>query len=279
MDVEADVLASAEGAADAGERELDLLDRQPQRGRDLVTIAVQALGRDVELDAALGGDRQPGLGAERRLVLHPDLVGALDRDRRRGRQVAVADHQVAHDVAVGVDRFRVGGCVRIRERRQGLVVDDDRRGGPTGGLGVLGRHDRDGFAHEPHDVRRQDRLVAHLEAEGALARDVVGGEHRVHARDGERRADVDRADAGVRVGRAQGVAPEHALGDEVGTERELAPHLGDAVGPQRGLADSWPAPSAGVDGAGGGSRELRVGHEPATRRPARVTCTASSTRP
>ena len=74
-DLHRDVLAPAERAADAGEREAHLLDRQVEAGRDLVAVDVQPLRRDPEVDAAvLGRHREPGLRPEERLVLHPDLV-------------------------------------------------------------------------------------------------------------------------------------------------------------------------------------------------------------
>ena len=48
----------------------------------LVAVVVQPLRRHDEIDAAVGGRRgEAGLGAHERLVLHPDLVRALDHDR------------------------------------------------------------------------------------------------------------------------------------------------------------------------------------------------------
>ena len=58
----------------------------------------------------------PGLGAEEGLVLHADVVGALDDDVAGDRRVAVADHEVAHDVAVGVDGRRLDGGLGVDER-------------------------------------------------------------------------------------------------------------------------------------------------------------------
>ena len=84
VDLERDVLARAERAAHAGEHEPHLLLRQVEAGRDLLAVLVQPLGGDVQLDAvpAVVGDRQRRLEPEERLVLHADLVGALDRRRR-----------------------------------------------------------------------------------------------------------------------------------------------------------------------------------------------------
>ena len=157
----------------------------------------------------------------------------------------MADHEVAHDVAEGVDRFGVGREVGIGQRRERLVVDRDRRAGPAGGLGVLRGDDRHRLAHEPDDAVGQHRLVAHLEAERVRPGQVGRGQDRVHARHRERGSDVDRPDAGVRVGRAQRVAPEHPLGDQVGPEGELPADLGDAVGSRCRLADARSPRSVG----------------------------------
>ena len=90
MDLHREVLAAAERAADAGEVDPHLLERQPEAGRDLAAVDVQPLRRDVDVDAALAvGHREPGLGAEERLVLAAELVDAGDGDvalPRRGRR-------------------------------------------------------------------------------------------------------------------------------------------------------------------------------------------------
>ena len=113
--MQADVLARAERAADTGEREPHLLLGEPEARGHLVAVVVQPLGRDDEVDAAVvGGDRQARLRAHERLVLHADLVGALDDDRTVRRRVAVADDQVAEHVAVGMDRGGVGRDARGR---------------------------------------------------------------------------------------------------------------------------------------------------------------------
>ena len=82
VDLEADVLPGAERAADAAEHEPHLLLRQAEAGGDLLAVLVQPLGGDVQLDAAAAvvGHRERGLEAEERLVLHADLVRALDDD-------------------------------------------------------------------------------------------------------------------------------------------------------------------------------------------------------
>ena len=65
---------------------------EAEAGGDLLAVLVQPLRGDVQLDAAAAGvgDRQRRLEAEERLVLHADLVGALDDDVAGRRRVAAA---------------------------------------------------------------------------------------------------------------------------------------------------------------------------------------------
>ena len=83
VDLHREVLAAAERAADAGEVDAHLLERQAEARRDLRAVDVQPLRRDVDVDAALAvGHREPRLGAEERLV--------LDADARRRRSTATS---------------------------------------------------------------------------------------------------------------------------------------------------------------------------------------------
>ena len=90
VDLHGEVLAAAEGAADAGEVDADAVRGQAEARRDLVAVDVQPLRRDVDVDAALAvRDGEARLGAEEGLVLDAELVRALDGDvarRRPGRR-------------------------------------------------------------------------------------------------------------------------------------------------------------------------------------------------
>ena len=81
--------------------------------RHLRPVDVQPLRRDVDVDASLAvRDREPGLGAEERLVLDADLVDPLDRHVARGVGIAVADDDVPHDVRPVVLAVAVAGVGR-----------------------------------------------------------------------------------------------------------------------------------------------------------------------
>ena len=165
VDLQADVLAGAERAADAGEGHPHLVGRQAEAGGDLVAVDVQPLGRHVQVDAAVVvGDGEPGLGAHERLVLHADLVGALDDDLARGRRVAVADHQVAKTLPSGWIGSAVIAASASTSGVELLVVDDDGRDRPPGGVRVVGGDRGDRLAVVAHHVVREHRLVGVLEA-------------------------------------------------------------------------------------------------------------------
>src|SRR5207247_10751392 len=99
MDLQRHVLASAERAADDGAHEAYLLARQPEAGRDLPEVLVHPLRRDVQRHATVRvGDRKSGLGPERRLILHADLVLAAHDNVGLRLRVAVNDTDVLDDV-------------------------------------------------------------------------------------------------------------------------------------------------------------------------------------
>ena len=159
VDLQADVLAGTERPADAAEHEADPLLREAEAGGDLLAVLVQPLRGDVQLDAppVVVGDGHGRLEPEERLVLHADLVRALDDDVAGGVGVAAADHLVAEDVAVGMDR-RVAAVDRrlgIDQRRQHLVRDVDRGERPAARLGVVGGDGGDRLADVAHVRRRR----------------------------------------------------------------------------------------------------------------------------
>ena len=203
VDLHAHVLAPAEGATDAAQVQAHVVGGEPEAGGDLVAVLVQPLGRHPQVDAAGAvGHGQARLGPEEGLVLHADLVGALDHHLAvgPGPDVAVGDHDPADDVALGVDRRGGGGGVGVHQRRQHLVGDGDGLERPAGRVGVVGRHRGHGLADEAHDVTGEHGLVGRDQPVGGGAGHVVGGDDAGHAGDGQRRPDVDGRDAGVRVG-------------------------------------------------------------------------------
>ena len=183
MDVHRQVLATAERAADAGQRQPDLVGSETEGRADLALVDVQPLGRDVEVDAAdLVRHGEPGLRAEERLVLHPDLVVADDRHDigvvGAGVHVADPDLEVADEVALRVQLRGlstqlgdVTGQVAVqveprapapserRHRLEHVVVDDDLLRRLPRDLGVVGGDQRHRLALVAHDVDRQHRLV------------------------------------------------------------------------------------------------------------------------
>ncbi len=245
MHLHRQVLARAERTADAGEGDPDLTRRQGEARGDLVAVDVQPLGGDEQVDrrrprrARRGptpGPGRPGPACRPRRSPTDD-----DGSRRPGRgHVPAPDRHVPHEVAAGVHAFRAlaQGRLGVADRRQRLVVDDDRGRRGTGGLRVVGGDDRDRLALVADLAEREHGLVGVLEAVGAPPRDVVGRQNRAHAGHPQRGGDVDAADPGPRVRAAGGRAPEHVLVPEVGGERELSRDLRRAVRARGGAADA-----------------------------------------
>ena len=129
VDLDRQVLAAAERAADAGEMDADLLLGQAEARRDLLAVDMQPLRRDVDVDAALAVRHgEPGLGAEERLILDAELVRALDDDVALRVGVAVDDPHRAQDVR---PRIVAGSGRRVRRRSGCSGSDSVARSGST----------------------------------------------------------------------------------------------------------------------------------------------------
>ena len=153
---------------------------QTEAGGDLTAVFVQPLRGDEQLDTGTAriGQGQRCLQAEERLILHAELVRALDDHLALQRLVAGDDPLTADHVAVGMDRrmAAIDGPFRVEEGRQHLVVDDDRRQRPSAGLGMVGRDRGNRFAHVANDVGGEDRLILADQAIRRLPRNVAGGD-------------------------------------------------------------------------------------------------------
>ena len=89
VDLHAEVLATAERAADAGECEPHLIRRKSQALCYLILVYVQPLGRDVKIHAAFTiRDGHPRFGTQESLVLHPDPV--ISTHHHVGGRIGVA---------------------------------------------------------------------------------------------------------------------------------------------------------------------------------------------
>ena len=262
VDLHRQVLTGTERAAHAGQGQTYLLLGQPQGRGDLALVHVQPLGGHVQVHTAvLGGDRHPRLRSQEGLVLHAHLVlgghhgvglGAQPLQgllltllggghvHERARTDGLVAQPVAALVELGVlGQFALvvhertvgiqGRPARVADRFQNLVVDLDALHRATGGLRMVGGHDRHRLTLVTHLVEGQHRLVLVLQAIALGPRHVLVGEHRLHPGHLQRRGDVDTVDAGVWVRAAQGRAPQHVLHPHVRRVRELAGDLQRAV--------------------------------------------------
>jgi len=219
MRLHREILPGAECAAYARHREPNLLQRQPEDTRQLLLVDVQPLGRDVEVDAALAvRNREPRLGAQRRLVLHADLVLALDHHVGARGLFAVADLDVPEQVAVWMQARRARGkrLLGVDDRRQDLVLDMHLRRRAPRLLGMVRGDERHRLSPVAHEVMGQDRLVLELETVQILPRHILVCEHSSHAGHRARGSRINRQDPRIRVRTAHGGAPKHALHLQVG---------------------------------------------------------------
>ena len=75
VDLHRQVFPGTEGAAHPGQADPHLVSRQAQARRDLAAVDMEPLRGDVDIDApVLSRHGHSGLGTEKRLVLHADLV-------------------------------------------------------------------------------------------------------------------------------------------------------------------------------------------------------------
>ena len=236
---------------------------RPEAGGDLVAVLVQPLGGDPQVDPALAvGHGQPRLGAEERLVLHADLVGALDHHvagRRRRRRGSTTMRRIT--LPSGWIGGGAGGGVGVDQRGQRLVGDLDGVQRPAGGVGVVGRHRRHRLAHEAHDVAGEHRLVGRDEPVGGGAGHVVGGDHAGHAGDGQRRARRRRTRCGRGGGATAACGPTASRRRTGRTRRRSRPCTLGVPSGRTGLSPTRPPadPPRTVAGPGGRSRVARAG--------------------
>lgn len=230
-DLEARVLPVAGRSGDAGDDDLDPVGLQAEAGGGEVAVGVRVGGRRVQLHAAVGaGHRESGLGPDRGGVLTADAVQALDDDLAHRVRVAVAQRDVADQVAVGVERFGREGLLRVGDRFEHLVLDGDRRRGQAGGVGMVGGDRGDRLAVVAYQLGGEDGPVDDTAAVRPVAGDVLMGDDGAYARHLGGGRGVDRQDARMGVRGTQHGGPQQALRPEVGRVRERAFGLGAGVG-------------------------------------------------
>ena len=206
VDLHREVLAAAEGAADAGKVDPNLLGLEAEARRDLVPVDVEPLRGDVDVDAPLPvRDGEARLGTEEGLVLDAELVVPLDGHVAPGVRVPAPDDDVADDVrarvvavpvpigrTLGVQRRLLEGALHVHHGLERLVLDDDPCRGSPRLLRLLGGDERDRLAVEAHALGGEHGLVGELEPVGLAAGDVGLRQNGVHSRHGHGGRHVDR---------------------------------------------------------------------------------------
>jgi len=248
-----DVALSAEAAAvgtgdhaDVGRRDLQHLGQRavhvvrglragPERQ---FAVAVDAADRGVLLD------REVGVALEEKGVVE-DLVSILQglvhvAEVEAGALVDVTLLAVLVDPWLGVpQRLLRGG-----DRAKRFVVDLDQLDRLAGRLLVPGDHRGDGVTDVAHLFAAERLLVLADGQDAELDRQVLTGQHEVHARVLFGARDVESDDSRVGQGRAKEPAVQHARQHQVVGEDRLPGHLGAAVHAAARLADDVELASA-----------------------------------
>ena len=179
VDVDAQVFTAPEGPADSGEHDLHALGREAKAGRDLLPVLVDLLAGNVEVDPAVFcRQRDARLGPQEGLVLGTRLVVAANYEVGLGERpvdVAVADDDVAHDIARGMHQSPLA-CeryLRVADRVQNLIGDLDGLYRPARLFGLVGGDDGDGLAVVSHLVDGKHGLVCDTNAVGLATGDVL----------------------------------------------------------------------------------------------------------
>ncbi|GAA3303267.1 hypothetical protein GCM10020295_51400 [Streptomyces cinereospinus] len=132
-------------------------------------------------------------------VLTADAVQALDDDLAGRVGVAVPQRDVPDQVAVGVQRLRLEGLLRVGHRVEHLVLDDDGRRRHPRGVRVVGGDGGDRFAVMAYQVGGEHRAVGLAASVQRGARHVLVGDDGPHAGHLARVGGVDGHDPRVRV--------------------------------------------------------------------------------
>ena len=215
-DVWIDRRLDAERAADVrrhDEAQLVLHEAQHPRGQRMH----DERPHEVRPDRAHAVERIPARDHTVRLDRRRAVLGkreALGQDdvglAKRALGIAVDQPSVARQVRADRrmqdGRRRIERALGIDDHRQRIVVDPDEIGGVLGDVAILGDHDGDRLADEPHPIRRGAVVVdrrRHADREGlGVPRDVRAGDRANDAVERQRRRQVVAADRRVGQRRA-----------------------------------------------------------------------------
>ncbi len=215
----------AEAAADIRRQHPDLLPGHAHEAGYRVDPQMAALGAGMQGQGVAAGIVLGDAGARLHGIGDQAVVDQLQRGhmRRPGQRLLgrrplaelPVEGQVGRHVVVDQGLARLLGLLGVRRDRQAVVIDLDQLGGVLGGAQALGHDEGDmvadmadpvGAQHHPErQLRGAAVAVLHRDqarqgVAAATGHDVLAGDHRQHAGRGLGGADVDRCDAGMRLG-------------------------------------------------------------------------------
>ena len=243
------IVLAAERAAHRRLDDAHQVVRQIQHHGRVAVVDERALVRRVDDHAALARrDGQAALGLDVRVLLRADGVALVELDLARldlNQRIGLADDQAIQEIRmlaigpVGADLRRVGieRMVGVEHGGQRLQLQDDRLHAGQRGLGRVGGHRGDGFAHVAHLLVRQHVLVFDRETVQPVIEEIVAGDHGAHAGDRQRGRHVQLHDASVRRLAAQTARMEHPRQLTVGDVLRRSHHLFKRVDATRRFAN------------------------------------------
>ena len=174
------------------------------------------------------------------MILHAELVLAVDDDVRARVRIAVLDEHVLDHVPLLMELrgIRLQCRAGIRNRRQRFIPHRDRARRKARFFRGLRRNDRDRLADVADLAARENRLVELHEAEELARGQIARGDDRLHAAHLLRGGRVDPGDPRIRMRAAERRAEEHSFATEIAAVLEFALGFGRAVGPLDRLADA-----------------------------------------
>ena len=201
-----EIFLAAEGSAGIGQRHRHLGGGQAQEGGDVGLIVPDALRLHVEANASVLGKGEAGFGFEKGVLHGLRRVDGFGGEGAAGQRLvhglAAPDALVEEDVAPLVDTDgRVLGLLHIEKRGEDFVVGPDARGGSAGLFLAFRNHAGQRVPDVTGDFPGLDvdGPVLGVEAEHALAGDVLGPQDADDAGHGRRFFRMDGEDAGARV--------------------------------------------------------------------------------
>ena len=230
MALDRDIQLAAEPAAGGHLHRADPVVGEVQHGRHLAPVIVGVLRGGVHCHDAVFIAGQAAVRLNEHMGEHGGLIVVLDDDVALGKgliHISVLQVLALVDIGVPVDLGGIclGGPLHREDRLDLLILHPDGRQRVLQQVGGLGCHHGNGVAIAADLVVHQDGLILKDDADAVLARNVLGGQHTGHPRNGEGRGGIKGLDVSGRDRAAEHPAIEHVGHLQIGGKAGGPPDL------------------------------------------------------